>query len=279
MKIIISIISLASTIFAIILFNYIRNLNLENIANRIERFNSNIFGKKVKKTKFIKEIEFMIQEEGTIDLGFLKIKSVENILMARIVIAGMFFIGFNIFGLAVSKNLLIYSIIGSAILYFIPVIILKRKIEDRKERINSELPDTLDIISSLVKAGLTLDESLNYVSEKRNGRIADLFNIYQIKKLEGYPKGEAFKIIARLSFSHEFKAAIKILSQSDKIGNPIGEVLKGLSRSIRDNHRDQLKIKAERLEGNLILVTFIFIFIPMLLIFLLPVYPQLKILF
>jgi len=56
-------------------------------------------------------------------------------------------------------------------------------------------------------------------------------------------------------------------------------VLNNLSRSFRDNQRDQLKIRAERIESNLILVIFIFLFIPMLMIFLLPVLPQLRLLF
>jgi len=95
----------------------------------------------------------------------------------------------------------------------------------------------------------------------------------------GYGKKEAYYNIARLSFCNDFKTVIKILIQSDIVGNPIKDVLKDLSRVIRNNQRDLIKMKAERLESNLVIVIFIFIFIPMLLLFLLPVFPQLKMLF
>jgi len=72
---------------------------------------------------------------------------------------------------------------------------------------------------------------------------------------------------------------IKILVQAEMIGNPISGVLKDISRVIRTNQRDLLKIRSERLESNLVLVVFIFMFIPMLFLFLLPVLPQLKMFF
>jgi hypothetical protein len=48
---------------------------------------------------------------------------------------------------------------------------------------------------------------------------------------------------------------------------------------MRENQRDFLKMKAEKLESNLIIVIFIFIFIPVIALFLIPVIPQLQILF
>jgi len=48
---------------------------------------------------------------------------------------------------------------------------------------------------------------------------------------------------------------------------------------MRTNQRDLLKIRSERLESNLVLVIFIFMFIPMIFLFLLPVLPQLKMFF
>jgi pilus assembly protein TadC len=80
-----------------------------------------------------------------------------------------------------------------------------------------------------------------------------------------------------MSYCAEFYSFIKVIHQSEIIGNPIKDVLKDLSRVYRNNQRDNLKMRAEKLESNLILVIFIFIFIPMLLIFLMPVLPQLKI--
>ena len=99
------------------------------------------------------------------------------------------------------------------------------------------------------------------------------------KILEGRSKPEAFNIIARLSFCSEFKNLIKVLAQSEIIGNPVKDILKDLSRVMRENQRNFLKMKAEKLESNLMIVIFIFIFIPVIALFLIPVIPQLQIFF
>jgi Flp pilus assembly protein TadB len=135
------------------------------------------------------------------------------------------------------------------------------------------------MLSSLIKAGLTLDEAIAYISVNYNSEASKLFRMLHTKILEGHSKPEAFNIIARLSFCSEFKNLIKVLAQSEIIGNPVKDILKDLSRVMRENQRDFLKMKAEKLESNLIIVIFIFIFIPVIALFLIPVIPQLQILF
>ena len=131
----------------------------------------------------------------------------------------------------------------------------------------------------MIKAGLGLDEAIRYISNNYKGEISKLFKSVQIKTLEGCSKKDAYYSIAKLSFCNDFKTVVKILIQSDIVGNPIKDVLRDLSKVIRNNQKDLLKMRAERLEGNLIIVIFVFIFIPMLFLFLLPVFPQLKMLF
>jgi len=100
-----------------------------------------------------------------------------------------------------------------------------------------------------------------------------------IKIYEGQRKKDAYNCIAKLSFCNEFRTIIKIIIQADSIGNPINIVLKELSRAIRNNQRDQLKIRSEKLENSLMLIIFVFMFIPMMVLFLLPIIPQLKMIF
>jgi len=134
-------------------------------------------------------------------------------------------------------------------------------------------------LSSLIKAGLSLDESLSYISENYKCEISKLFRLIQVKIFEGYNKNDAYYIASKLSFCNDFKTVIKILIQAEVIGNPISKVLKDMSRVIRDSQRDLLKVKSERLESNLVIIVFVFMFIPTILLFLLPVIPQLEFLF
>ncbi len=226
-----------------------------------------------------KDIKLMFEENKTINIVGAKIRSLEGLFLFRIIISLSFLILFNIFGILFDKNFILYSIIGAVIFYFLPLEIIKGKINFTRKIISNELPEILDILSSLIKAGLSLDEAINYISINYKGEVSKLFTIAQLRVLEGISKKEAYYKIAQLSFCNDFKTIIKILIQSEMIGNPINVVLRDLSKVMRNNQRDQLKIKAERLEGNLVLIIFIFIFIPMMFLFMLPVLPQLRLLF
>ncbi|MBA7688110.1 hypothetical protein ES703_96586 [subsurface metagenome] len=231
------------------------------------------------KTKLSEDLELLFEEQNFIKIFGFKIKSLEGLFLLRVILSLSFLIFFIVFGFFLGKNFIFYSFIGAIILYFLPIEIIKSKISSKSKRIQNELPDIVDILSSLIKAGLSLNEALNYISDNYKCETSMLFKLAQIKIFEGYSKMDAYYLIARLSFCNDFKTVIKILVQAEMIGNPISKVLKDVSKVMRANQRDLLKIRSERLESNLVLIIFIFMFIPMIFLFLLPVLPQLKMFF
>ena len=235
--------------------------------------------KKMNKTKLSEDLELLFGEQNGVNIFGFKIKSLEGLFLLRVILSLSFLIFFIVFVFFLGKNFIFYSLIGAIILYFLPIEIIKSKISSKSKRIQNELPDIVDILSSLIKAGLSLNEALNYISDNYKCETSRLFKLAQIKIFEGYSKMNAYYLIARLSFCNDFKTVIKILVQAEMIGNPIRKVLKDVSKVMRTNQRDLLKIRSERLESNLVLVIFIFMFIPMIFLFLLPVLPQLKMFF
>lgn len=226
---------------------------------------------------FTSKVKLLLESRGRINILGFRIKSIEEFFIFKIILSASGFLLVLTAGFLFSGNLLLYAALTAAIFYFLPSEILKGKIKAISKKILNELPDIIDLLASLINAGLTIDEALAYIFKNLNGEIPRLFKIYNIKILEGGTRKEAFDHIGKMSYCTEFLSFIKVVYQSEIIGNPIKEVLKDLSRVYRNNQRDNLKMRAEKLESNLILVIFIFIFIPMLLIFLMPVLPQLKI--
>jgi len=224
------------------------------------------------------ELKVFFEQGEAVKIMGINIASVEGLLFARIIIAASSAVLFIFSGFIFNRNFLIYGAIVSAVFYFLPSEILKSKLSLKSKKILKELPDFIDILASLIRAGLTYNDSIIYIINNIDSEISRLFALYHRKILEGLNRAEAFNIIGKLSFCPEFKSLVKLLHQSEVIGNPVKDVLRDLSRVYRNNHRDFLKMRAERLEGNLIVVIFIFIFIPMLAMFLIPVLPQLKML-
>ncbi|MCL4386597.1 MAG: type II secretion system F family protein [Cyanobacteria bacterium] len=278
MKILEIIIAILSVSFFLIVFLNFKRNEFESIL-----FNS-IFIKKLNKNSKSGlfnnlNIEFYLDNYKNIKIFSFKIDSQEKLIILKLYFSFVSFILINFTGIILHKNLLIISLTGALIFYLLPSEILKSKISNIRNKVIIELPDFIDVLSSLINAGLNLDESIKYFALNYKGEIRNLLLIFRIKQLEGFSKKEAYEHIGRLSFCEEFNRIVKILAQSEIIGNPVKEVLRNFSIEIRNNQKDQLKIRAEKLESNLIFIIFIFIFIPMLLIFLVPVFPQIKLLF
>ena len=271
-------ISFLISFFVFLLIGSVNSSDLKVVLKRMEGRSKNLFKRRIK-SGFGDDLKFLMDEEGSVKVFGFGISSLENLFLLRIALASSFFIIFILISFLSGKNFIIYSLIVALIFYFLPAEILKGKMKLRGRKVLSELPDIVDFLSSLIKAGLSLDEAIRYVSDNYEGEASKLFKLVQMKILEGCSKKDAYYSIARLSFCNDFKTVIKILVQSDIVGNPVKDVLKDLSKVLRNNQRDLLKMRAERLEGNLIIVVFIFIFIPMLFLFLLPVFPQLKMFF
>lgn len=233
----------------------------------------------IKNISLAQDLALLFEDQGIIKVLGIRIDSIEGLIHLRLILAFGSAITFIFSGFLFGKNFILYSLLAATIFYFLPVEVIKNKISIIRKKILGELPDIVDMLSSLIKAGLTLDEAMTYISGNYNSETSKLFRVLHIKILEGHSKPEAFNIIAELSFCSEFKNLIKVLVQSEMIGNPVKDILKDLSRVMRENQRDFLKMKAEKLESNLIIVIFIFIFIPVIALFLIPVIPQLQVLF
>jgi tight adherence protein C len=220
-----------------------------------------------------------LHEERRFNLFGFAVRSIEDFLLIKIFLLITSVLLINIIAVIIHKNFLFISLLAGIILFVLPSEILKNKIRSKSRQVLEELPDFIDILYSLINAGLTLEESISYIAKECKGQISSLFKIAKIKMFEGMSRADAYYYVGKISFCDDFQRIIKILTQADVIGNPVKDILKELSNDLRDNQRDLLKIKAERLEGNLIIVIFIFIFIPVLLLFLLPIIPQIKLLF
>ncbi|NCC34732.1 MAG: type II secretion system F family protein, partial [Chloroflexia bacterium] len=70
---------------------------------------------------------------------------------------------------------MLYSVIGFALGYMLPVMWLGRKITDRKKAIQKAMPDALDLLCISVEAGLAFDLALQRVTQKWDDELSREF--------------------------------------------------------------------------------------------------------
>ncbi|MCM8797117.1 MAG: type II secretion system F family protein [Candidatus Omnitrophica bacterium] len=156
---------------------------------------------------------------------------------------------------------------GLALLgFFLPDIIVGRKIARRRTLIAKLLPETVDLLGLCVEAGLDLTTAIRWVVDKvpPNPLTEELaFLLEEIKW--GKPRNQALKDMARRINLTEFFSFVHALVQSDRMGTPVAEAFAIISedtRLHRFNRGERIALKAP----IKILIPLIFCILPVIAI-------------
>jgi tight adherence protein C len=124
--------------------------------------------------------------------------------------------------------------VGVALGYFLPELWLTKKIAKRKQIIARQLPETVDLLGLCMEAGLDFTMSMEWIVKKtRNNPMLEemAFVLEEIKW--GKPRLQALKDMARRLDFPEIRSFVHTLSQAERMGTPVVEVLTMLSEDAR----------------------------------------------
>ena len=133
------------------------------------------------------------------------------------------------------------AIIG---LFGLPRLILKRMVKRRQKKFLADMPDVLEAIVRLLRAGMPVTEAVKMVAREFTGPIGDeMGRIFDQQKI-GVSLPEAVQDCARripLAEMQMFATAVTIQSQT---GSSLSEVLESLAKVIRARFRLRRKVHA-----------------------------------
>jgi tight adherence protein C len=162
-----------------------------------------------------------------------------------------------------TQKALIYTVITSAAMFYLPDVIVWLIARHRKDSIFLGLPDVLDLLVVCVEAGLGLDQAMRKVSEemKRSCRIlADEFALCNFHLQMGRARNEVLKDLGARTGVDDLRSLAAILIQADKFGSSIAQALRVQSDSMRTRRRQLAEEKAAKTAVKLIFPLVIFIF-------------------
>ena len=164
---------------------------------------------------------------------------------------------------------------GTTTLYFIGITVfavytmarfrLTGNITKRKNKIEDDLPDVLDLLSVSVSAGLGFDQALLYVVERCDGPLVDELAITQKEISLGRARTEALKRLGARCDVGPLNIFVSAVIQADTLGIPIANVLSTQADNIRNLHRQKIEERAAKLPVK-ILIPIVFLVFPNLFI-------------
>ena len=131
------------------------------------------------------------------------------------------------------KQILVY--IGLLLLGFMfPVMNLGEKIKKRQKSIALQLPNTLDLLTISVEAGLDFMSAMRRVVEKHpDGPLREELERFFKQTELGRPRREALREMANRVQLQDLTAVVSALIQADRLGVSIGPILSTQSDMLR----------------------------------------------
>jgi len=165
----------------------------------------------------------------------------------------------------------LYLVGAAAIGYYLPDLILKRRIANRQREIFESFPDALDLMTVCVEAGLAMDAALARVGSEiglKSPVLADELQLVTLELRAGSAKEKALRNLALRTGVEDVDALAKMLIQAERFGTSVGTALRVQSEQLRTRRRQLIEENAAKIATKL-LFPLIFCIFPALLVVLL----------
>lgn len=118
-----------------------------------------------------------------------------------------------------------------------PLFILKARIRGRKDSIQNQLPNVMDVLSVSVEAGLSFDASLLKVIERFDGPLIDGLTMVYKEIQMGRPRRETLRGLSEKSNVKGLQSFAAAVIQAEQYGSPLKNVLNQQAIQLREERR------------------------------------------
>jgi tight adherence protein C len=196
--------------------------------------------------------------------------TVESIMGAKgasLVVCGVLGL---LFGGGLTPKGLLIAVAAAGVGFFLPDLLLYNLAKKRQEELRRGLADALDMLTVCVEAGQGFDAALMQVARSTTGPLAGEFTRALQEIQLGKPRGEAFASVARRSNISEMQTFVTALTQADRLGLPIGGVLREQANQMRLIRRQRAEEKAMKVPVKILFPMLLCIFPAMFIVIIGP---------
>jgi tight adherence protein C len=128
--------------------------------------------------------------------------------------------------------------------YWLPNIVLSNAVQRRQNLIRTALPDSIDLLTICVEAGLGFDAAMAHVSRNTTGPLADEFYRTLQEVQLGRSRTEAMRNLADRTNVAELRAFVLAMVQADVFGVSVANVLRVQAKDMRVKRRQLAEERA-----------------------------------
>src|SRR5688572_5104808 len=167
----------------------------------------------------------------------------------------------------------VWGVIGAAFGYYLPRYVLRKKTIRRQRQITWGLADAMDLMVVAVEAGLSLNASINRVSQELKVLHKELHYELDLVNLEirvGRSREEALRNLAERTGVDDIRSFVALLIQADRYGSSIAKAIRVFADSLRTKRRQRAEQASQKATLKLLIPLTGLLFPVIILIILTP---------
>jgi len=157
---------------------------------------------------------------------------------------------FGVLGLVLGRGMAFGSIFvgagAAAVGFYLPDLLVYNAGQKRQEKLRLGLSDALDMLTVCVEAGQGFDAAIMQVARTVRGPVAGEFARVLQEIQIGKSRGDAFSSLAARTSVPEIRTFVTALVQADRLGLPIGKVLRQQANQMRLIRSQRAEEKAQK---------------------------------
>jgi len=185
----------------------------------------------------------------------------------------VFYLLANVMNGVMNRGNLLFCFLLAVAGFYVGPYLLKLITRRRQDRIDKALPDVLDLLIVCMEAGLSLQATLNRVSDEVKGVSIDLYKELQLTNAElktGISREVALKNLGERTGVQNVKALVGLMIQSDRMGASIVDALRTHAAYLRVQRSQRAEEQAGKLPVKILFPLLLFIFPAIFLVVLGP---------
>jgi tight adherence protein C len=205
--------------------------------------------------------------------GFFGLKAVLAVVVGAL-IALFFWLLPPLIAAPDALHFTLYIVLALVAGYFLPDLWLMDETRKRRKKIQRALPDTIDILSISVEAGLAFDAAIARMVAKSEGPLIDEFEKYLLEVRLGKPRRDSLRLVIVRCGVEDVNTFIGSILQADQLGVSISNVLRAQSEAMRVRRRQRAQTLAQQAPLKMLFPMILFIFPSVFVVILGPAIPQ-----
>jgi tight adherence protein C len=163
-------------------------------------------------------------------------------------------------------------LVGALLGWRVPMIVVERRGKARRDRIDRELPELMDLLVVSVEAGVGLGGALQNLANRTSGPLGEELRLMQQEQAMGLSGDQAMTKMLERCDTPSVRSFVRSVQQGERLGVSIGTILRNLAKDMRLRRRQIAEERAQKAPIKMLFPLVFLIFPSIFIVLLGPAY-------